>query len=189
MTPKRQKQVLAVLGVLLMVFIARAVIKVSSSGSPRGKRRAALSRPLPRAGGSGTVAGPEIVELKMSDLERKPSEFQPGRDPFRFQPKARPKPPPPPPPKPRPQPQPQRAPAPQQPAAPQPPEPTFVFLGSFGPEDRRIAVFSDSAEIFNVIEGDVFKEAFVVRKIGYESADVGWVNFPEEPARRLVAGG
>jgi hypothetical protein len=75
------------------------------------------------------------------------------------------------------------------PAKPRPPEPSFQFLGSFGPEEKRVAVFSDQTEIFNVLEGDVFKEAFVVRKIGYESADIGWVDFPNEPARRLAAGG
>ena len=187
MTPQRQKQVLAVLVVLLIAFVARAVLKVTSSGPSRGGRRPAFSRPLVR--GAQPEAGSQIVELRLADLEQKPGEFKPGRDPFRFQPKARPKPPPPPPPKPRPRPQPRRPAPPPQPAKPRPPEPSFVFLGSFGPEEKRVAVFSDNAEIFNVIEGDVFKEAFVVRAIGYESADIGWVDFPDEPARRLAAGG
>lgn len=187
MTPKRQKQVLVVLVVILVAVLARSILRVTSSGPARGPRRAAFSRPV--AGGGDAGAEPEVVALRLGDLEQKPGEFQPGRDPFRFQPKPRPQAPPPPQPKPRPV-APVRRPAPaSQPAKPRPPEPTFVFLGSFGREEKRVAVFSDDAEIFNVIEGDVFKEAFIVRKIGYESADVGWVDFPDEPARRLAAGG
>ena len=191
MTPKRQKQVLAGLFVLLAVFVVRAVVKVSSSGSSKRGPRPTISRPAPRRGAT-EPANSQIVDLRLSDLERKPAAFEPGRDPFRFKPKERPAPPPPPPPPPRQErkPRPKNT-APRQaaPAKPRPPEPTFQFLGSFGPEERRVAVFSDQTEIFNVLEGDVFKEAFVVRKIGYESADIGWVEFPNEPARRLAAGG
>ncbi len=193
MTPQRQKQVLIGLLVLLGVFAVRAFLKVSGSGSPRKGRRPSVSRPAPRRAATAENAPPRIVDLHLSDLEQKPGEFEPGRDPFRFQPKPRPKPaaapPPPPPPAPkrrRSRPPPQRTAA---AAKPQPPEPTFLFLGSFGPEKRRVAVFSDRTEIYNVLEGDVFMEAFVVRKIGYESADIGWVDFPDEPVRRLAAGG
>ncbi len=187
MTPQRQRQVLVVLLVVLVAVVARSVLNLSS-GSSRGNRRARVSQPLVRPG-SGQAES-DIVELRLDDLEQKPGEFRPGRDPFRFKPKARPTPPPRPAPKPRPQPA-RKPPVqrPAQPARPRPPEPTFVFLGSFGPEEKRVAVFSDNTEIFNVVEGDVFKEAFVVHKIGYESADIGWVDFPDEPTRRLAAGG
>lgn len=188
MTPQRQKQVLAVLVLVLLAVVARSFLKVSSPGPSRANRRPGVSRPLAQSGPA--QSGTEVVDLRLHDLEQKPGEFQPGRDPFRFKVKERPPAPPPPPPPPRPKPA--RQPAaqrPTQPAAPRPPEPSFVFLGSFGPEEKRVAVFSDSTDIFNVVEGDVFKEAFVVRKIGYESADVGWVEFPNEPVRRLAAGG
>ncbi len=186
MTPQRQKQVLAVLLIALVAVTVRTVMKVGSGGSSDRLGSGSVIRPLAWGGGE-SASGVEIVDLRLGDLAQKPGEFQPGRDPFRFKPAPRP-PAPPPPPRPvvAPKPAVQR---PVEPAKPRPPEPTFVFLGSFGPEKKRVAVFSDSAEIFNVVEGDVFKEAFVVRKIGYESADVGWVNFPNEPARRLAAGG
>lgn len=189
MTEKRQKQVLAVLVLVLVAVGVRTFLKVSGSSSGGGGRRAGLQRNLAEHGGASAEL--EIVDLRLEDLEHKPGEFQPGRDPFRFRPKERaaPPPPPPPPPKPAPakrKPRPKRA---QQAAKPRPPEPAFKFLGSFGPRDRMIAVFSDNVEIFNVAEGDVFKEAFVVKKIGFESADIGWVDFPDEPARRLEAGG
>ena len=178
MTPKRQKQVLAGLVLVLLVFAVRAYLQVRSSSGPK-RPRATASRPAPRSGAQAPVpSGDQIVDLALQQLERKPAVFEPGRDPFRFQRKEAPKPPPPPPP-----------PRAATPAKPRPPEPTFQFLGSFGPEEKRVAVFSDQSEIFNVLEGDVFKEAFVVKKIGYESADIGWVDFPDEPARRLAAGG
>lgn len=190
MTEARQRQVLAILVLALVVVGVRTTLKITGSGSGGGGRRTGAARG-PALGG-GENAGLDVVDLRLEDLEQKPGEFRPGRDPFRFRPKEVAKPPPPPPPPPpkpaedKPKPRPKR---PQQAAKPRPPEPAFKFLGSFGPRDGLIAVFSDNVEIFNVAEGDVFKEAFVVKKIGYESADIGWVDFPNEPARRLEAGG
>ena len=54
---------------------------------------------------------------------------------------------------------------------------------------REIAVFSDGKEILNAFAGDVLHQEFVVRSIGFESADIGFVNFPDEPAKRLAVGG
>jgi hypothetical protein len=64
-----------------------------------------------------------------------------------------------------------------------------VYLGSFGSEEKRLAVFTDGSEIFNVPEGETLKDKFVVVKIGMESADVGFVGFPDTPAKRLEIGG
>jgi hypothetical protein len=64
-----------------------------------------------------------------------------------------------------------------------------VFLGSFGPDGRRIAVFSDGTDIYNVLQGGILKRVFRVDKIGFESADLGFVDFPDEPSQRLAAGG
>jgi hypothetical protein len=63
------------------------------------------------------------------------------------------------------------------------------FLGSFGSRQKRLAVFSDGAEIFNALEGGVLKSHFVIRQIGLESVDVGYLDYPDEPAIRLAAGG
>lgn len=192
MTPERQKQILAVLLIVLAAVVTIRTLPKLSSGGSSGQRSGAFATPMRRGPAVGGASeGDTFVALRLEDLERRPGEFELGRDPFRFKPKPRPAPakakaPP------RPRPQPVRKAPPKraaQPAGPRPPEPTFKFLGSFGSEERRVAVFSDSAEIYNVVEGGVFKEAFVVRKIGFESADIGWVNFPEEPARRLAAGG
>ncbi len=133
----------------------------------------------------------------MDDLQQGAGQYSPGRDPFRFGEVARPpsrdeelaraairraqqeaqakkeeeKPPPP------------------SPPAPKPPAVDVVFLGSFGPQSRRLAVFSDGSDIFNVLEGDVLKEKFIVVRIGYESADLGFIGFPDAPAERLEIGG
>jgi len=64
-----------------------------------------------------------------------------------------------------------------------------VYLGSFSSGRMRLAVFTDGAEIFNVPEGETLKEKFVVVKIGIESADLGFVGFPDAPAQRLEIGG
>jgi hypothetical protein len=65
------------------------------------------------------------------------------------------------------------------------------YLGSFGPERARIAVFvgPGGGEVLNAREGDVLEGKFIVERIGYESVDLKFVGFPDAPARRLAAGG
>ncbi len=77
----------------------------------------------------------------------------------------------------------------ERPARPTPPPVDVVFLGSFGHEELRLAVFTDGNEIFNVSEGSVLKDKFLVVKIGFESADLGFVGFPDAPTQRLEIGG
>jgi hypothetical protein len=189
----RNRQLL-LLGVLIVAFawlIGRQFVPALGGGA---------TAPAPRRSTDGVMvdlAGEpvEIAELRLEALEHKPAAYQPGRDPFRFA--ARPQPPQPPPPRPDPaaarraaqQQQQQRPAPPPQPARPQPPAVAFVYLGSFGVPGREIAVFSDGKEILNAFAGDVLQREFVVRSIGYESADIGFVNFPEAPAKRLAVGG
>ncbi len=183
----RKARQLALLGVLLVVFF----FVVTRQLGTEPDAAAALAAV---AGGGGEKSPesellPRVVDLELAALELKPGQFSPGRDPFRFQ--ARPAPPPPPRPEPRPRPQPQAATPPPSPSPPRPRPPAidFVYLGSFGPKESRIAVFWDQSDIYNAGVGQVLKEKFVVRGIGFESADVGFVEFPQEPTRRLAAGG
>jgi hypothetical protein len=139
-----------------------------------------------------------VEELQLSELEVGTEVLNQGRNPFQIRQAA-----PPPPPVPEPsesdlrrrleearQRQEDKGPEPdRRPAAPMPPTIDVVYLGSFGSGRMRLAVFSDGNEIFNVPEGDVLKEKFVVVKIGLESADLGFVGFPEAPAKRLEIGG
>jgi hypothetical protein len=190
----RQRQLLLLVGLIVTftVLIGRQLVPaLGSAGLEPVAGTSVSSRPV------GTADGPlEIAELRLDALEHKPAVYKPGRDPFRFAPRrqraaAAPKPdqaaerraarqeqaPR------------QRPATANQPPRPKPPAVNFVFLGSFGVPGREIAVFSDGQEILNAFAGDVLKLEFVVRRIGYESADIGFVNFPDEPAKRLAVGG
>lgn len=68
---------------------------------------------------------------------------------------------------------------------PKPPEVTFKFVGTFGPKGHPIAVIQQGDLVFNVRAGDVLFDKFVLRSVGYESIDVGFVGFPETETRRI----
>jgi hypothetical protein len=195
---QRQRAMLGALLVVMLVIVWRQI-------GPRfggGTRSAALSG---QAASSGNVApvldSPEVVELQLADLEKSEGQFSPGRDPFRFgeaepvqvEPSEE-----------------ERAEAEQEaaamealrramearasreaaaPSSPVLPELDVKFLGSFGSREKRLAVFSDGVDIFNVLEGGVLKDHWVVRQIGFESVDVGFADYPEVPTIRLAAGG
>jgi hypothetical protein len=183
-SPERRKTLLAgSLVVLLSIWGFQLLRSVLGGGSATPLIRSSSSRARTE------VVLPEVLAVRLSDLELEPAEFRIGRDPFRFsaRPRRRPR-----------RTAQQQRPAPvqevsvPQPAAPaerRPPPVDVVFLGSFGPDGRRIAVFSDGADIYNVLQGGILKRVFRVDKIGFESADLGFVDFPDEPSQRLAAGG
>jgi hypothetical protein len=140
------------------------------AGGDSGARRAAAGVELAQA-----------VKLDLDALQGEWVEIDIGRDPFRFAA------PPPPPPRPLPPPPPPLEPPP--PLGPQPPPVDVTFLGSFGPPERRIAVFTDGKTIYNAERGDTLSGKFVVYAIGYESVDLTFVGFPEVPPERLAVGG
>ena len=81
------------------------------------------------------------------------------------------------------------------PLPPPPPTPTpappaipFKFIGSFGPRERPIAVLSAADKIVNARSGDVVFDRFVLKRVGYESIDVGFVGFPESQTKRVPVG-
>lgn len=215
----RQKLLLGILGVLLLVVAwrflgpvlgggedvdtavsTRAALDPEAAGGPLAARR------LPGSRRSGTTQGDpgRVAELRLSDLQRVPPSYAPGRDPWRF---VEPPPPPPLPPPPLPPPPSaeelerrrlaaeeaarRAAEAAAEAARPKPPEFTLQYLGNFGPANRRIAVFSDPAgkKIYNLQEGEILEGKFIVARIGFESVDIKFVNFPDEPAKRLAIQG
>ena len=140
----------------------------------------------------------EVVELAAHTLDQPPPEDMAARNPWSFGSRPAPEgvvpettvaaPEPQPvqvivPEKPKPAP-----PAPK-PVGPQPPAVDFVYLGTLGRDDDPVAVFSDGTEIYNALEGDLVKDQFEVQRIGYESVDLVFVGFPDEPAVRLAIGG
>jgi hypothetical protein len=187
MTNERRQQI--TLGMLLAVLLLVGGRMVLRTFGEDGKGSATTTGS--RSPGSG-VTIEQVEKLRIAELELEPKTLQLGRDPFHFvaappPPAPRPTPtptpvsnsaPPPPPPPPR-----------AAPAVPQPPPVDVVYLGRFGSSNRPIAVFSDGKEIFNAFEGGVLKGSFVVDKIGYESADLKFVGFPDAPSKRLAVGG
>jgi hypothetical protein len=68
---------------------------------------------------------------------------------------------------------------------PVPPEIPFKFVGTFGPRDNPIATLVAGDQVVNAREGQTVFDQFVIRKVGYESLDVGFVRYPPSVMRRL----
>ena len=62
---------------------------------------------------------------------------------------------------------------------------SFKFIGTFGPKEHPIAVVQQGDQVLNVRAGDTLFGKFILKKVGYESIDVGFVGFPEAETRRL----
>lgn len=186
MTDERRQKLLLGILLVLLIFVGWRQAGRFLGGAGRSQ---AVGRTA-----SGSAAGGEleaVVELRLNDLDRHRGTYEPGRSPFEFAaPPTAERPP-----------RTERAAPPRQ-VSPPPstalesavdqlrlPPIDLVYLGNFGPADRRIAVFSDGKEIFNAMIGDVLQERFKVVGIGYESADLGYVEFPESPPARLAVGG
>ena len=182
---RRQSLLLAILLAVLAVALWRSIPARRDSGGAGGSRRTAAA--------AAAASGVQVLELRLADLERETGEFRPGRDPFRYAEPERPA-----------VPEPvapsaaeirarellaaARAEA-AEPAAPRPPAINVVYLGSFGPAERKIAVFSDEDTIYNASVGDVVSDKFILVQIGLESVDLKFVGFPDAPAQRLAVGG
>ncbi|MEM1247783.1 MAG: hypothetical protein AAGK22_15520 [Acidobacteriota bacterium] len=190
MSESQQRIVLAVLGLILVVIVGLRVLPaLRGSGGERWWQQ----------GGSRAVFDDEldveVLELQTRLLRAEPREFAVGRDPWRFGEAPKPPAPKPKPPAPKPKKQPKPKPpkpvetGPVEPPKPKPPEVDVTFLGTFGPADRKIAVFFDGSAIYNAGRGDVLNEKFQVVEIGLESVDLGFVGFPDEPPARLAIGG
>lgn len=208
----RQKVLLGILGLLLLIMAWRYLRPALGGGEDAGPAVSAPFDPesagepvglpqLPRARRSTQPQDdPErVAELHLPDLQRVPPSYTPGRDPWRF---VDPPPPPLPPPLPPPPPpsaeelEARRRAAEEaarlareraaELAKPRPPEFTLQYLGNIGARNRRIAVFSDGKREYIVQEGEKIQNQFIVARIGYESVEIKFVNFPDEPAKRVA---
>ena len=193
---QRQQALLVLLAVILVILAGRRLGSLfSADGFGGSGSRSSGGRATDLAGQDWRATLPTVEELHSRTLEVRTEALSEGRDPFQA---GRPEPPP------RPQPtesdirqrieearqrRTTEITAPVRPPEPRPPAVDVVYLGSFGNRRRLLAVFTDGSEIFNVPEGDILKDKFVVVKIGLESADLGFVGFPEAPAKRLEIGG
>jgi hypothetical protein len=209
----RQKLLLGVLGVLLLAVVWRLVGggDDAPTGPPTGglaarshaadEEGAPVAAPVPASRGREKAPPTKDVhDLRLARLEDPPHSFSPGRDPWHFY-----EPPPPPPIKPKPPSQEElermrllaEERARQQREAEEkaryirehtPPPFTMSFLGTFGPPNRRYAVFNDGKTIYNVREGERIAGNFVLAHLGYESVDVSYTLLPEAPPQRVAVG-
>jgi hypothetical protein len=74
------------------------------------------------------------------------------------------------------------------PPPPTPPQFTYKFIGTFGRPQNPIATFTRDGEIVNARVGDVIEGKFILRRIGIESAEIGFVNFPPAQTQRIPLG-
>lgn len=74
------------------------------------------------------------------------------------------------------------------PPPPQPPAFNYTYMGSFGTPQRPIAAFSRDGQIVNVRVGETFGGQFILRNIGIESVDIGFVGFPPDARKRIAVG-
>ena len=140
----------------------------------------------------------DVVELAAHTQQEAPPEVAATRDPWSFG--SRPAPertaPREAPPVPEPVPvqpvvteRPKPAPPAPTPVGARPPAVDIVYIGTIGRDDDPIAVFTDADKtIYNAPTGGLVKDHFEVQRIGYESVDLLFVGFPDEPAVRLAIG-
>jgi hypothetical protein len=200
----RTKLLVGVLAALVLITLWHYLGPESDTGLAAGAGGAppGVAGAVPRRSVAETKKPVDYVEdLLVAELQPQPHTFTPGRDPWRFV-----DPPPPRPPTPRPPTKEelermrleqerlareraaQLAAQAAEAAKPKPPPFTMNYLGSFGPAEKRLAVFTDGKTIYNAQQGEVIQGKFIVAHIGYESVDVQFVGFPTWPTQRLAVG-
>jgi hypothetical protein len=192
---KRAKEV-ALLGGLAVLFLLLVLRAKPAAPPPEAPVRAPRSidadastgRSFGRGRREAPVSPDAIPDIDVGAFSKNgPPPADVSRDLFRFK-----EPPPPPPPPPKPQYIPPGdarfvgpLPPPPPPPPPQPPAIGFQFTGTFGPPKEPIAAIVDADRLVLVRQGDVVDGKFIIRRVGYESLDVGFVGFPESEVRRI----
>ena len=74
------------------------------------------------------------------------------------------------------------------PPPPVPPQFTWKFIGMFGRPQNPIATFARDGDIVNVRVGEMIEGKFVLRRIGIESAEIGFVGFPPDVTQKVPLG-
>ena|SRR5436190_1906378 len=176
---------LIIIGVFAIYSFAATQSAHLSDDAPRGTRPAGIAR--------GVAPAPGVGLIHTEWLAPQSGSYQSERNLFAY----KEPPPPPPPPKPRvviqPPPMPMPMPPPQPPQPVEPPKPvppqfTYHYIGTFGPAGSPIATFSGDGKIVNVRAGDTIDGKFILRSIGIESVEIGYVGFPPETKTRIAIG-
>ncbi len=203
---RRQLYILAALAAVLILAVVKWGAKGSSGGSAAAPSRIAgpaapggleddrpAFRARPGSGKEKKVAPEDVPFITVEDLNPPRSRVAgaDGRNIFDLRaptlpPRPTPTPAPPPPPAPGsavfvgPLPPPLPTPTPV------PPEINFKFIGTFGQRDSPIAVLVLGDQLLNAHAGDVVFDRFILRNIGYESVDVGFVGYNPTITKRLA---
>lgn len=74
------------------------------------------------------------------------------------------------------------------PPPPVPPRFPYKFIGMFGQASNPIATFTRDGEIVNARVGDIIDKQFILRGIGIESVEIGFVGFPPDQRQRIPLG-
>jgi len=163
----------------------------AADGLVAGDRPAGAARPRPR--GERTPTIDDLPTFNKGDFD--PPAPRPGelgsRNPFDLRaptpvppPAPTPAPPPPPPPGSGMFVGPMQPPPPT--PTPMPPPINFKFIGTFGPKDHPVAVLVLNDQLVNARAGDVVFEQFILRRIGFESVDIGFVGRDPADVRRIA---
>jgi len=148
----------------------------------------APARPTPRSGRGLMPNAPGVGMIHKEWLEPQSGNYRSERNLFAYK---EPPPPPPPPPPPMPKPVPVQPVVPQPPpppAAPVPPQFPYHYIGTFGTANNPIATFSGNGGIVNVRVGETVDGKFVLRSIGIESVEIGYIGFPADVKTRIPIG-
>jgi hypothetical protein len=74
------------------------------------------------------------------------------------------------------------------PPPPTPPQFNWKFIGMFGRPQSPIATFAREGDIVNARVGEIIEGKFILRRIGIESAEIGYVGFPPDVTLRIPLG-
>jgi hypothetical protein len=199
---RRQIYLLTALGILLILAVVKwggrgsagapALSPSARAGAPGLEEDRPAGRGSARAAQEKKVVPGDVPFVSVEDLNppraRRPGDQ--GRNIFDIREPTKP-PPPTPTPAPTPPPAPGSAafigplPPPPPTPTPVPPEISFKFIGTFGPKDRPIAVLVSGDQLVNARAGDVVFERFILRNVGYESVDIGFVGYPPSVTKRV----
>jgi len=178
----------AIIGLIIVgayAIYAFAATQSAHTSEPLSQPHATTTTAAPR---TMTAQAPGVGVIHTEWLDTQSGSYKSERNLFAYK-----EPPPPPPPRPVVQPPPPPPPPPQpvqpvEPPKPVPPQFPYHYIGTFGTSTSPIATFSGNGEIINIRVGEIIDGKFILRGIGIESAEIGYVGFPPEVKTRIPIG-
>ena len=175
------------IGLIIVALFAIYTFAATQSSHARDDAAITTRPPTGTSGRTIGVTAAGVPRVHDEWLEVPSGSYKSQRNLFAYKEPPRPPPPPPPPPVavvvqpvvPQP---------PPPPAAPQPPPFNYKYIGTFGRPENPIATFSGSGQIVNIRVGETIDGKFILRTIGIESVEIGYVGFPPDVKSRIPLG-